>query len=203
MAKRYLVDLSRKDIGLCSYFPGLELRSAPQADWMEAVLVPAILPLLKRKAKAIYEMPITFWVNVRQSARPYRAEIFLFMAPAYPGSQVERALSRSLQSITGGNVFAGREPIPEDALPCCQLFRGRLLRFYFMVEDVEDVYLATIQWRNGAPALVLSDIPKASTEIVDDESEKLLVRANIDMVLDGKYYRTFQQALSTIARTED
>ena len=203
MAKRYFIDLSRKDIGLGSYFPGLELRSTPQTDWIEAVLVPAISPLLKRKAKAIYEVPITFWVTVRQTARPYRAEIFLFITPAYPGVQVERALSRLLQPITAGNVFAGREHIPAEAVPCCQLFRGRLLMFYFEVEDVEDSYLPIIQWRDGAPVLALSDIPKASTEIVDDESEKLLVRANISEVLDGGYYRKLQQAISTIARTED
>jgi len=42
MAKRYYIDLSRKDVGLVSYFPGKELKNDLDADWIETVLLPAI-----------------------------------------------------------------------------------------------------------------------------------------------------------------
>ena len=210
MARRYFIDLSRKDTGLVSYFPALEVKNDPNKDWIEAVLMPAILPIVRRKTKTIREVPITFWATVRGTAR-YRSEVFLFTTPAYPEANIEQALSRSLQSITGGNVHAGREPIQplilpsghRPVFPCCQVFRGRLIRFYSTLEGHGGFYLPTIRWRDGAPALIFCRILEEAVIITDEEAEQLLVRADISTVLDGRYFRRFQQAVTTIARTED
>jgi hypothetical protein len=69
MGKRYFIELSRKDVGLVSYFPGTEIKGNHEADWIDEVLVPAIEPIAKRKAAKIREMPITFWIGVRGTAR--------------------------------------------------------------------------------------------------------------------------------------
>ena len=39
MAKRYYIDLSRKELATVSYFPGLELKKAPETEWVEDVLI--------------------------------------------------------------------------------------------------------------------------------------------------------------------
>ena len=35
MARRYYIDLSREDIARGSYFPALELKGKPKAEWLE------------------------------------------------------------------------------------------------------------------------------------------------------------------------
>ena len=145
MRKRYFIELSRKDVGLVSYFPGLEIKDDPNADWIEKVLVPAVEPIAKRKSKKIREEPITFWISIRRTARR-RAEIFLFVTPAYPGAIIEQALSQALQPLKDGKVHAGREAIPEDAVPCLQIFRGKLMRFYSVKDGYELFNIPTIRW---------------------------------------------------------
>lgn len=129
MEKRYFIELSRKDTGLVSYFPGLEIKDRPKADWIDKILIPSIERIARRRSAKIREIPITFWIGVRGTARR-RAEVFLFMTPAYPGATIERVLSQALQPIRDGKVHAGREPIPEEAFPCIQVFRGKFIRFY-------------------------------------------------------------------------
>jgi hypothetical protein len=205
VAKRYFIELSRKDTGMVSYFPGLEVKNDPDGDWIEEVLVPAIEPLVWRKDKTIRNVPITFWAAVRETARR-TAEIFVFTTPGRPGARMEQALSRPLQFINGGHVHAATEPIPEEAFPCFQLFRGRLIRFCTTLEGNEGFYLPTIRWKNISPVWVLLAIPD-NDELIDvdvpiEDAERLLARAEISPVLDGPYFRKFQQAMSTIAREE-
>jgi hypothetical protein len=206
MGKRYSIELSRKDIALVSYFPGLEMKDDPNASWIGEVLAPAIEPIRKRKNKKIREVPITFWISVRGTARR-RAEVFLFMTPAFPGAMIETTLSKALQAVRDGKVHAGREPIPEEAFPCLQMFRGKLIRFYSALDGYEGFYLATIRWEDNAPILGLLPIPGDSELLEVDEpieqAETFLAEARILDISNGEELRRFQQALIPIARQVD
>ncbi len=210
MGDRYYINLSRQDAGLGSYFPTLELKDNPDADWLETFLIPAIEPIAKRKAKFIHDMPITFWVTVRETAR-YPAEAFLFTTPPYPGVKIERVLRQVWQTLQGGNIHQGREYFsdilnPSKAIfPYCQIFRGKFIRFYTELENYTDYYVPTVRWTGRAPELIFYDIPEeaAIIDLEDESTPWLWVRAKIVTYLNGEYFRKFQQALSTIARKED
>jgi len=203
MGKRYFIELSRKDVGLVSYFPGLEIKDDPKAGWVDKVLLPAIGPIADRKAARIREVPITFWIDVRRTARR-EAEIFLFTTPAYPGAMIERALNRALEPIRDGKVHAGREAIPREAIPCLQIFRGRLIRFYSALDGHEGFHLATVWWVDDFPRLVLLSIPENYEGITVDgpieEAQGLVIEGRILSVSNGEQCRKFQQALSIVAR---
>jgi hypothetical protein len=196
MGKRYFIELSRKDIGLVSYFPGLEMKDEPDADWIEKVLMPALEPIAKRKNAKIREIPITFWLAVRGTARR-RAEIFLFMTPAYPVAVIERAVNKALQPIKSGKVHAGREPIPEEAFPCIQIFRGEFIMFYGAFDGNVWFSMPSIRWEDGAPALKF--VPTWGLDALCEETGQLPVQARILSVSNGEQCRKFQQALIPIA----
>ena len=203
MRKRYFIELSRKDVGLVSYFPGAEIKDNSDGDWIHDVLAPAVEPIAGRKAAKIKEVPITFWVTVRGTARR-RAEVFLFVTPAYPGALIEQALSKALQPIEHGKVHASREPIPEDAVPCLQVFRGKLLKLYYSYDGQEGLYLPMIEWRDRAPSLLTLSIPQNSELITIDvpveEADRLMAEGRILDVSKGEACRRFQQALVPIVR---
>jgi hypothetical protein len=206
MGKRYFIELSRKDTGLVSYCPGLEIKDDPNADWIEEALVPALEPIAKRRTAKIREIPITLWIGVRGTARR-RAEIFLFMTPAYPGAMIERAMSEALEPIKDGKVHAARESIPEESVPCLQIFRGRLIRFYSALDGYEGFYLPTVPWKDNVPRLILLSVPEDHELMTVDarieEVERLLAEARILSISNGKECREFQQALIPIARQTD
>ena len=152
MGKRYYIWLSRNDTGLVSYFPGLELNDDINCNWIDDVLVPVVESIAERKSKKIQEMPITFWACVRGTARR-RAEIFLFVTPAYPGKLIKDALGKALESFTDGKVHVGIERIPEYAWPCLQIFRGKLIRFYLKEEANPIPYLPSIRLKDAEPEL--------------------------------------------------
>ena len=201
MGKRYFIELSRKDIGLVSYFPGLEIKDDPDDHWIDGVLAPAIAPLAKRRSVKIWNMPITFWCCVRGTARR-RAEIFVFVTPAFPGAIIERALSKALEPLKGGIVNAGREPIPEYAFPCLQIFRGRIIRFYIRLEGHEGFYVPTIRWSGNEPWFNALGFPEDDELLrVDgpiEQMSRLFAEARLSSVSDGEYCRKFQQALNCI-----
>jgi hypothetical protein len=199
MGKGYFIELSRKDVGLVSYFPALEIRSDPHVDWIDEVLVPAVAPIARRKSVKIREIPITFWVDVRETARR-RAEIFLFMTPAYPGAGIERILSQALEPIKDGKVHAGREPIPEEAFPCIQIFRGEFIMFYGAFDSYPWFSLPSIWWEDGVPELTLT--PMCGLDELFEEAGRLPVEGRILSVSNGRECRKFQQALIPIARQE-
>jgi hypothetical protein len=197
MGKRYFIELSRKDVGLVSYFPGLEIKDDPEADWIDLVLVPAVEPIAKRKSAKIRDMPITFWVTIRRTARR-PAEIFLFATPGYPGVTIERALSQALEPIRDGKVHAGREPIPEEAVPCLQIFRGEFIMFYGAFDSYPWFSLPSIWWEDGVPKLTLT--PMCGLDELFEEAGRLPIEARILSVSNGKECRKFQQALIPFAR---
>lgn len=198
MAKRYYIDLSRKEIARASYFPALELKNKTKAEWLETVLIPSLLPVARRNNKKIREIPITFWAFTRQTARSFQEEIFLLLTPADPGTVAGQVIEGALQNIPHGKVFAGLESIPENAFPICQIFRGKLIRFYYSAEDVEEYYLPAFNRRGDSPAFTLYDIDKSKTLLENRDSEILFMRAKVDTVMNGEYYRKFQQALDGI-----
>jgi hypothetical protein len=200
MEKRYFIELSRKDTALVSYCPGLEIKDDPDADWIEQVLVPALQPIARRKSAKIREIPITFWIGVRGTAR-CRAEIFLFVTPAYPGATIEPALSQALQPVRDGKVHAGKEPIPEEAFPCVQIFRGEFIIFYGAFDGNVWFSMPSIQWEDGAPELKFT--PTWGLDALFEGTGQLPVEARILSVSNGEGCRKFQQALSTIAREID
>lgn len=209
MAKRYFIELSRKDVGLVSYFPGLEIKNDPHADWILEVLVPAVAPIARRRSAKIWQMPITFWVAVRPTARR-RAEIFLFMTPAYPGVAIERIVSQALEPIKDGKVHAGREPIPEYAVPCLQVFRRKVIYFYGYLgcyDNLNWFSVPAIRWRDNWPELDPLPVPQHDELIAVDapveEADYPNIEARILSVSNGEQCRRFQQALITVARQVD
>ena len=201
-AARYYIDLSRKELAVVSYFPGLELKREPGSEWIEDVLIPVLLPVVRRINKKISEVPITFWLATRQTARPFPAELFLFMTPDALGAVANQAIGKALQNIQLAKLFAGLEHIPEYAFPICQVFRNKLIRFYYGTEDVEDICLPAFKWVGSAPALTLLTLDKTATVLDKRDSEILFMRANVNTVMSGEYYRKFQQALNCIGIEE-
>jgi hypothetical protein len=199
MTKQYYIDLSRNELAMVSYFPALELKNKPEVEWIGDVLIPMLLPLVKRKNQKISQIPITLWLATRQTARRFRQELFLFQQPANPSAIIKQAMRSVLQKIGSGMIFAGQELIPDYTVPVCQIFRGKLIRFYYGSEDVEDRYLPAFNWIGGAPE---SPIDKSTTILENLESEILFMRANINTVMNGEYYRKFQQALNHIGIEE-
>ena len=167
--------------------------------------MPAVAPIAKRKASKIRETPITFWVTVRRTARR-PAEVFLFLTPAYPGAVVEDAVAKALAPVNDGKVHAAREPIPEEAVPCLQVFRGKLFRLYYSYDGHEGLYLPIIEWRDNAPSLLSLPIPQNSeligVEGVIEEADRVMIEARILDVSNGDSCRRLQQALVAIAREE-
>jgi len=197
MDKHYFIDLSRNDTGLVSYFPGLELKDDMNYDWIDDVLVPAVKPIAERRSKKIQKMPITFWACVRGTARR-RAEIFLFVTPAYPGKLIEDALVQALTPFSQGKIHAGREPIPDYALPCLQVFRGKLIRFYQTHKDWERVWLPKIEWEQNYPKMTVLPDWGGTTDLYG-ELGLMPVEARILDISSGNECRKFQQALKVIA----
>lgn len=205
MGKRYFIWLSRKDVGLVSYFPGLDIKDDPDGHWIDGVLAPAVEPLTRRRSVKIWNLPITFWCSVRGTARR-RAEIFVFVTPAFPGARVEQALRKALEPIRDCKVHAGREPIPENAFPCLQIFRGRFIRFYTRLEGYEGFYLPTIRWRDNIPSFSALKLPEdyelLRIDVPIEEMSRFLAEARLSSVMNGEYYRKFQQALNCIGIEE-
>ena len=204
--KRYFIEVSRRDIGLVSYCPGWEIKDDPDADWIDSVLVPAVAPIAERRAARIRHTPITFWATVRRTAR-HPAEVFLFITPAHPGAVIEDALAKALAPVKDGKIHAGREPIPEEAVPCLQIFRGVIMRLYYSDDGYEGLHLPIVGWKDNAPSLLSLPIPQSSELITVDipieEAERLMVEARIDDALNGDSCRRLQQALIPIARELD
>lgn len=125
------------------------------------------------------------------------------MTPAYPGVAVERVLRQALERIQDGKPHAAREPIPAEAVPCLQTFRGRLIRFYGAQDDYKGLYLPTIQWKDNAPVLALLLIPKndrlMAVDVPIEEAEQAAAEARILPISDGESCRKFQQALIPVA----
>jgi len=203
MGRRYYIELSMKDRALVSYFPGLEIKDDPHADWVEDVLVPMLEPIARRRSKKIQGTPITFWFGARKTARS-PSEIFLFMTPPYPGTLIEQAIAKALKPLVDGKVNAGREPLPEGVYPCLQIFRGNLIRFYSTFEGHEGFFIGTICWKDNAPTGTLlsvaedSDLLKVPAPL--DEMYMFLAEARISDVSNGEECRRFQQALIPVAR---
>lgn len=200
MGKRYFIELSRKDVGLVSYFPGLEIKDRRKADWIDKILIPAIEPIARRRSAKIREIPITFWVTVRGTVRR-RAEIFLFVTPAYPGAMIERILNQVLEPIKDGKIHASREPIPEEAFPCIQIFREKFIRFYGAFDGNIRSSLPTVRWEYGAPELRFT--PAWGLELLLEGTGQLPAEARMLSVSNGEECRRFQQALSIVAREVD
>lgn len=202
MPKRYYIDLSRKELATVSYFPGFELKKVPETEWVQDVLIPVLLPVVRRKNKKISEVPITFWVDARQTARSFSEEIFLFQTPAFPGVMIENTIKEALQSLRQGMVFAGKEGITDGAVAACQIFRNKLIRFYYGKNESEVHYAAGLKWNGNGPEYTPSLITHSEILLENRDSEILFIRANVDTVMNGDYYRKFQRALNCIAMEE-
>jgi hypothetical protein len=202
MPKRYYVYMSRKELATVSYFPGLELKKEPECEWVEDVLIPVLMPVVRRKNKKISEVPITFWADTRPTARPYREEIFLFQTPAFPGVMIENTVKEALQTLEKGMVFAGKEGIADEAVPVCQVFRNKLIIFYFGKEEFEPHYRASFEWKRNGPIFTPALVTHSEICLENRDSEILYLRSNISTVMNGEHYRKFQQALNCIGIEE-
>ena len=202
MTERYYIELSRKELATVSYFPGLELKKAPEAERIEDVLIPVLLPVVRRKNKKISEMPITFWVDTRRTARSFSEEIFLFQTPAFLRVMIENAVKEALQPLEKGMVFAGKEGIDDVAIPVCQIFRNKLIRFYYGIEEFQPHYMPAFKWNGNGPEFTPSYITHSEIFLENRDSEILFMRANIDTIMNDDYYKKFQQVLNCIGIEE-
>ncbi|MDP2718597.1 MAG: hypothetical protein Q8P44_02005 [Dehalococcoidia bacterium] len=205
MANQYSLTLSRKDMALASYCPGLEIKNRPTSNWIEKALLPAIRPAVNTVEKRLSNIPVTFWISIRETARPFGQEIFLFTTPYRLNVPLRKTIARALEVIEDANVFASGEPIPDDAMPCCQIFRRKLIRFYFRTDNIEDCYVPVIGWNRwpSMPTINIREIDQRATFLQNQDGEDLLIRGVVDEVMNGDFYRQFQQALSTIGVSED
>ena len=203
MPKRYYIDLSRKELATASYFPGLELKKAPETEWVADVLIPVLMPIVRRKNKKISEVPITFWICTRHTARSFSEEIFLFQTPAFPGVMIENTVKEALLPLEQGMIFAGKEGITDEAVPVCQVFRNKLIIFYFGKEEFEPHYRADFEWKENGPTFAQGYVTHSETLLENRDSEILFMRANINNnVITGESNRKFQQALNCIGIDE-
>jgi hypothetical protein len=202
MSRRYYIDVSRKEVAVVSYFPAWEIRNNSKSEWVNKVMVPALLSVVRRKNKKISDIPITFWVGIRETARFPNGEIFLFQTPAYPGSTIVKAIGEALSGIKDGKVFAGIEWIPGETFPICQIFRNKLIRFYYGVKDVDEYYLPAFKWSGDMPYFSLSEIKKSKVVLKNRNSEILYIRSNNSDNDRGEQLRLFQQAMSQIGCEE-
>jgi hypothetical protein len=203
MPKRYYIDLSRNELATVSYFPGLELKKTRESEWVEDVLIPALLPVVRRKNKKISEVPITFWIYTRHTARSFPEEIFLFQTPAFPRVMIENTVKEALQPLKQGMIFAGKEGIVDGAVAACQIFRNKLIRFYFGKEEFEVHYAAGLKWNGNGPEFTPSYVIHSEIFLENRDSEFLFMRANINNnIITGESDRKFQQALNCIGIEE-
>lgn len=199
MEESYYIFVSRKDIGNISYFPGEELKNEEYLDWIDDVLVPAVHPIAARTNKKIQEIPVTFWVCTRSTAR-YSSEIFLFVTPYRPGSVIEKALQKSLSSLKNGKIDAANETLSPDACPCLQIFRGKMLRLYVKDED-GNTLKPRVTLVNSKPALVFlpnGDYSPAGVS-TGRGADIIPVETRITGILTGQECRDEQQWTDTFA----
>lgn len=204
MAKRYFLYLSRSDTASVSYFLAEELSATPAADWIEDIFIHAVSALAKRRGQKIRNTPLTFWVSVRETARLAQGEVFVFSTPWRPGKAIDEELRSALATIPNGNILQGTEPIPDEAIPCCQIFRGKTIRFFGDFETHSGFQVPTVRRENNAPAISFRSFD-SSEAIVHDETDmaQIYVRAEISSVADGDYYRLWQGALKSFAMLDD
>ena len=50
---------------------------------------------------------------------------------------MENTIKEALQTLEKGMVFAGKESIADIAIPICQIFRNKVIRFYFGTEEFD------------------------------------------------------------------
>jgi hypothetical protein len=200
--KAWFLLLNGHELADMSYWPAEDL-STSEDDWVETRLLPAVRPLLKLRQKTLREMPITFWVCTRDTARLDRDEIFVAVTPFEMRQKLRDWVAAALLTIPDpdARVFAGVEPVPDGWMPVCQVFRGKLLRFY-ADESEHGLVKPEIRWGAGMPRPVISTFdpgPAANPEMCDE----LWVRAEVDDVMPALHYREWHQALRTIAMIDD
>lgn len=198
----WFLPLNRHELADMSYFAAEDLRVTDD-DWVETRLLPAVRPLLKLRQKTLRETPITFWVYTRDTARLDRDEIFVAVTPFKVRQLVRDKVAAAIATIRDpdAKVFAGVESVPERWMPCFQLFRGKLLRFY----EPHETYGAIkpeIRWHKGMPRPYIGPLnpgPAADPATCDE----LWVRAEPTDLMTPEFYREWQQALRTIAMIDD
>ena len=123
---------------------------------------------------------------------------------------IEQALRQALEPIKDGKVHAAIEPIPKEAVPCLQIFRGRLIKFYSYLghhNGYKWFYIPTIRYQNKSAMLTHLSIPESNELIAVnapmEEMDKPMVEARILSISDGESCRKFQQALVLIAQQDN
>ena len=209
---KFELPLSRKDQANVSYFTGT-VNGNIQQSWIEDCLLPAISNIAIQRGQRIRNTPITFWICVRETARSPTGEIFLFSTPWRATKKIDETVRTALsRQFPQDKIFQGIETIPKEAVPCCQSFRGKLLRFYSEAGG-EGFYskaaiskgrylLPTIRWyeqRRPYISLVEMD-PMLIFCKNGQDSQEVYVCAAQEESLDGDSCRDWQQGLVSLAR---
>jgi len=198
----YFLYLSRNDTANVSYCPGEEIKDSPDKDWIDSILIPSLKEIMSKRGKKISNTPIAFWVCLRETARIPDGEIFIFSTPWRPGKQIDEMIRSSLSPLVHSKIYQGAEQIPDEAVPCCQCFRGKIIRFFGDFDGTGGVTIPTIRWRTDRPVVIFEKLDPLRQLTDTQPEERIFVRAKISSVADGNYYRLWQSALTSIAMLE-
>ena len=184
--ERFFLYLARGGLASVSYGPATELAHMQDESWIDTQLLPAVRILAKRRAKAIREVPIAFWLGVRSTARTPNGELFVFTTPFKAPRQLREAVTTALSALPQMRVAEGVEPICDGLIPCLQVYRGKILRFYERYEG--HLYEPAVQWSEEAKAPVMC-MHRLDPQLVVNQGDtpELWVRA------DCQEHMTFEQ----------
>jgi hypothetical protein len=204
MSDRFYLFLAQGERSTASYFSATEMAADPGSDWVEEQLLPAVRTLAARRSKAIRQWPITFWLLARPTARLERGEVFVFVTPWSVPRQISQAIRTVLERIPGAKINEGIEPIPEEAVPCCQAFKGKVLRFFGDFVHTGDHVHAGIRWiaEEGGPRVVARPFELSLAENEAD-ADALWVRARVQEETSEGAFRAWQLCLARAVAMRD
>lgn len=230
MIKSYYLILSRNDTAQASHFSGFEVKDSPHVDWIDNFFIPAVSSLTQGYKGKTIAGPLTFWIKIEGVLFPHPAwEIFVYSTPWTTHLPIMAALNfLDRNSI----VCKSTALLPDDAIPCCQIFKGKLIRFYsgnvpeyywdrdkksympVKIEGNEKVRFPAIYWVVNQPVLDMEEVDKAAILSKNIENSEILwVRAQLvgkggkglfpGTGRSGEYYRRYQQSLPDLAIPEE
>jgi hypothetical protein len=180
MSGRLFLQLAWDERANASYFPVHELESAPEEEWVENYLLPVVRKIAARRAKAIREVPVTFWLLTRPTARFERGEVFLFVTPWRAPRAVNQAVNAALAELPDAKISQGIEPIPKEAVPSCQVYKGKVIRFFGDFLSTGEPVCAAVRWSEEADGPRLVGMPFNTRLANDDEdADEIWVRAEV------------------------
>ncbi len=183
--------MNRNEQAFVSYFPAEAVDYDEFNGWLEYRLLPAIRTLASRTSKAITEVPITFWVGIRETARTPSGEVFVFTTPWENTKPVNEALTKAMGEIPQAKLLEGVETVPDDFFPYAQVFRNTVFRLYGDFSDEAGLQQVEIFFYSDTVELTLDSISNGLCENSEWDAEPW-VRAEITSGVSNAQIREHQ-----------